>query len=223
MRLLIIEDDLIIAKLLSEFFKNNLYVVDCAYDGETGLNLATNTDYDLILTDYLLPKINGRELISNIRKSGNKIPILVISICETIKNKIELLENGADDYLIKPFSFSELLSRVKVLLRRQPKLTDKILFFADLKLNLLSHEAIRAGRNIYLTTKEFQLLNLLMECPGQTCSRQVITEKVWDEASNHFSNIIEVHILHLRHKIDFKKPFLIQTVPGRGYKLNLDR
>ena len=220
MRLLIIEDDLTIAELLLKFFKSNHYIVDLASDGELGLNLASFTNYDLIVMDYLLPKINGQEIINDLRENGNTTPILVISNCLNIKNKINFLESGADDYLTKPFSFTELNARVTAILRRYRKLDDKTLSFADLKLNLSSHEATRAGKNIYLTTKEFFILRLLMERPDIICSKQSITEKVWDDASCHLSNTIEAHILHLRHKIDFKKRFIIKTVPGRGYKIS---
>lgn len=221
MRLLIIEDDLKIAKSLSDFFKNGHYAVDTVYDGEHGLRLALGTEYDLIITDYILPKINGDDIVIQLRKYQITTPVLVMSVVETTQNKINFLENGADDYLIKPFNLSEIQARVKAMLRRPPKINVSKLFFADLILDLLSQEALRDGKSIYLTTKEFMMLRLFMEFPDFTHSRQIIIEKVWDEASNHFSNIIEAHILHLRHKIDFKKPFLIKTVPGRGYKLSV--
>ena len=222
MRLLVIEDDPMIAKTLSEFFRNNHYAVDVAKDGETGLRLVINTNYDLIMTDYFLPKMNGQELVNDLRANGNKTPIIVISSCETIENKLNLFQYGADDYMTKPFSSIELHARVKALLRRPQKINDEIFSCSDLELNLSNHEATRAGRHIYLTTKEFSILKLLIERPGTIYSRQIITEKVWDDASNHLSNIIEAHILHLRKKIDFKKPFLIQTVSGCGYKLNIN-
>lgn len=219
MKLLIIEDDSIIAKALHDFLKNN-YVVDLACDGESGFNLASNTDYDLIITDYLLPKINGQEIINRLRKTGNPTPILAISVCDKTQNKINLLNKGADDYLTKPFFFTELQARINALLRRRKITTQKIITYADLKLDLMSHEVTRDGKSIYLTTKEFLLLKLFMENPKITFNRQAINERAWDEASHHFSNITESYILKLRHKIDFKKPFLIKTVSGRGYRLD---
>lgn len=222
MKLLIIEDDSAILKSLSDFLKNNNYAVDTASDGESGFNLASSLSYDLIITDYLLPKLNGQEIIKALRKNGNQVPILVLSVKDRSQDKINLLNNGADDYLAKPFFFNELQSRIKALLRRQPSPKNNILEFADLKLNLLSHEAIRDGRHIYLTTKEFCLLQLLMKNPKITFSRQIITEEVWYGTSNHLSNIIEALILKLRKKIDFKKPFLIKTIPGHGYRLDSD-
>jgi len=222
MKLLIIEDDHIIADPLLEFLKNNNYVVDFASDGEYGFNLANNNDYDLIITDYMLPKINGQEIINCLRKNGNTTPILAISVCDKVQNKVNLLEKGADDYLAKPFFFTELQARINAILRRRKTPNQKVINYADLKLDLLSHEAVRNGQSIYLTTKEFLLLKLLMENPKTTFNRQAINERAWDDASNHFSNVVEAYVLKLRHKIDFKKPFLIKTVSGRGYRLDIN-
>jgi Response regulators consisting of a CheY-like receiver domain and a winged-helix DNA-binding domain len=205
MKLLIIEDDHIIAEPLSDFLKNNNYVVDVATDGEHGFNLANNNDYDLIITDYMLPKINGQEIINRLRNNGNATPILAISVCDKTQNKINLLDQGADDYLVKPFFFTELQARVSAMLRRRKITNQKVITYQDLELNLLSHEAHRGEQAIYLTTKEFLLLKLLMENPGITFNRQAINERAWDDASNHFSNIIEAYILKLRQKIDFQK------------------
>lgn len=221
MKLLIIEDDHIIAEPLSDFLKNNNYVVDVASDGEHGFALADNNDYDLIITDYMLPKMNGQEIINRLRNNGNTTPILAISVCDKTQNKINLLDQGADDYLTKPFFFTELQARISAMLRRRKILHQKVITYQDLELNLLSHEARRGDKSIYLTTKEFLLLKLLMENPRITFSRQAINERAWDDASNHFSNVIEAYILKLRQKIDFKKPFLIKTVSGRGYKLDI--
>lgn len=219
MKLLIIEDDNLIAKTLNDFLKSNNYVIDLATDGESGLQLASNNDYDLIITDYLLPKINGQEIIEHLRKNGCTIPILAISVCDQTQNKINLLDQGADDYLVKPFFFTELQARICALLRRQKQTDQENITYSDLELNLMNHEAYRNSQPIYLTTKEFRLLKLLMENPGKTFTRQDINERAWDEASHHTSNVTESYILRLRHKIDFKKPFLIKTVSGRGYKL----
>jgi len=219
MKILIIEDDHIISDPLKSFLKSNNYIVDVASDGEQGLKLANNNNYDLIISDYLLPKINGQEIISRLRKNGNTTPILSISVCDKTQNKINLLDKGADDYLVKPFFFTELQARVNAILRRRQPISRKIINYSDLELNLASHEANRGKQTIYLTTKEFLLLKLLIENPETTFSRQAINEKAWDEASNHFSNVIDAYILKLRNKIDFKKPFLIKTVSGRGYRL----
>ncbi len=143
MKLLIIEDDHIIADPLSDFLKNNNYVVDVAADGEHGFALADNNDYDLIITDYMLPKINGQEIINLLRRNGNTTPILAISVCDKTQNKINLLDQGADDYLVKPFFFTELQARISAMLRRQKIANQKIITYQDLELNLLSHEAQR--------------------------------------------------------------------------------
>ncbi len=222
MKLLLIEDDLEISKALTTFLKSNHYIVDTANNGELGLYLALTNNYDLIITDYLLPKINGDLVIKTLRQNNILTPILVSSICRTLTTKITALEDGADDYLNKPFLISELHARIKSLLRRKSPEDRKISIFQDLIINETNHEIQRAGQSIYLTTKEFSLLQLLTESPGFVYSKEIITERIWDEASCHLSNTIEAHILHLRKKIDFKKPFLIKTVPGYGYKLNLD-
>ncbi len=220
MKLLIIEDDHLIAKSLNDFLKNNNYIIDVAYDGESGLNMAINNNYDLIITDYLLPKINGQEIIEQLRKNGDNTPILAISVCDKCQNKINLLNYGADDYLSKPFFFTELQARINAILRRKEPPKEKIIKYADLELNLTNHEANRKGRNIYLTTKEFLLLKLLIENPKKVFDKHTINELAWDEASHYTSNVIEAYILKLRNKINFKQPFLIQTVSGRGYKLD---
>lgn len=223
MKLLIIEDDKLIAKSLSNFFKSNNYIFDLASDGESGFNLADNNSYDLIITDYLLPKMNGKEIIKQLRKNGNKTPILAISICNETNDKSTILNHGADDYLVKPFFFKELQARINVLLRRKIAKVKNFLSYADLKLDLVTQEAWRDNRNIYLTTKEFLLLKLLLENPHKIFSKSVINESAWfDSFNNKSSNIIEAYILKLRQKIDFKDPLLIKTVSGRGYKIDIN-
>lgn len=219
MKLLIIEDDQLIAKALTDFLKNNNYVVDAAYDGETGLNMASHNNYDLIISDYLLPKINGQEITQRLRKNGCKSPILAISVCDKCQNKINLLNDGADDYLTKPFFFTELHARINALLRRKEPTSKKVITYADLELDLMSHEARRGEKTIYLTTKEFLLLKLFIENPKKILKKQSINELAWDEAGQCTSNVVESYIMRLRNKIDFKKPFLIKTVNGHGYKL----
>lgn len=220
MKLLIIEDDRLVADALKAFLRSNNYAVDLASDGESGFNLADNNHYDLIITDYILPKMNGQEIISRLKENGSVVPILAMSVCKQTENKINLLDKGADDYLTKPFFFTELQARISALLRRRKELGRKIISYKDLELDLLSHEAKRGEKYIYLTTKEFLLLKLLIEKNETIVSRQAIKELAWNEDSCRLSNIIEAYALKLRHKIDFKKPFLIKTIPGRGYKLD---
>lgn len=221
MKILIIEDDHIISSLLVKFLKDNFYTVDLASDGEKGLNLATVYKYDLIISDFLLPKLNGEEIIKKLRDLGNNTPILVMSVCGQTKNKISLINHGADDYLPKPFLFTELLARIKAILRREPLKEDKNISISDLSLDLKNQEAARNNKKIYLTNKEFCLLKLLMKNPGVIFDKQRIIEEAWDEVDGSLSNIVEAYILKLRKKIDFKKPFFIKTVPGRGYRLEV--
>lgn len=219
MKILIIEDNHIMARPLKKFLENNGYLVELAIDGEQGLNLATNNYYDLIISDYLLPKINGKEILDKLRQQGINTPILILSICNETNNKISFLNKGADDYLSKPFFFTELQARINSLLRRRPESEEKKLGYSDLELNLLNQEAYRDGRSIYLTTKEFLLLKLLLENPEKIITKQTINEMAWNNDNDFVSNVTEAYILKLRQKIDFKTPTLIQTISGRGYCL----
>lgn len=219
MKILIIEDNHIVAKPLKKFLEDNGYLVELANDGEQGLNLAVNNYYDLIISDYLLPKMTGQEIISRLREKNINTPVLALSICSETKDKVSFLSKGADDYLTKPFFFSELEARVNALLRRSEKTKKEKLIYGDLELNLLNQEAYRDNLSIYLTTKEFLLLKLLMENPEKIITRQAINENAWDNDHDFSSNITEAYILKLRQKIDFKKPYLIQTISGRGYSL----
>jgi DNA-binding response OmpR family regulator len=219
MKILIIEDDHIVAKPLKKFLENNGYLTEVASDGEQGLNLATYNYYDLIISDYLLPKINGKEIISRLREKNIKTPVLILSICNETKNKISFLNKGADDYLTKPFFFTELQARINSLLRRKVESENEKLSYCDLELDLINQEAYRDGQNIYLTSKEFLLLKLLIENPEKIITRQTINEIAWSNDNDFTSNVTEAYIRKLRQKIDFKKPQLIQTISGRGYCL----
>jgi DNA-binding response OmpR family regulator len=219
MKILIIEDDHIVAKPLKKFLENNGYLTEVASDGEQGLNLATYNYYDLIISDYLLPKINGKEIISRLREKNIKTPVLILSICNETKNKISFLNKGADDYLTKPFFFTELQARINSLLRRKVGSENEKLSYCDLELDLINQEAYRDGQSIYLTSKEFLLLKLLIENPEKIITRQTINEIAWSNDNDFTSNVTEAYIRKLRQKIDFKKPQLIQTISGRGYCL----
>lgn len=221
MRLLIIEDNLKMAQKIIHFLRANHYVVDLATSAEQGLTLNINNSYDLIICEHSFPKIDGQKFTKNLRSEGLAMPIIIISSYSQYQEKISLLEQGSDDYLAKPFSFCELHSRIKALLRRSKTTSESILCFADLNLNLLSHEVRRGKHLIILTTKEFEILKLLMEKPEIINSKELITEIIWDNATNHLSNVIETHIFNLRRKVDFKKPFLIKTVVNKGYKISL--
>jgi two-component system, OmpR family, response regulator len=221
MRLLIIEDD----KETREFLKLGLeergYVVDTASDGEAGSYTARTNDYDLILLDNVLPRKQGSDVCKDIRACGKTIPILVLSARGEAVRRVELLNEGADDYMSKPFSFEELLARIRAILRRPSGLIGNVLQIDDLSLDRGKQLANRAQKEIYLTRKEFLLLECLLLNKEQVISRAMIMEHVWDIDSDPFSNTIEAHILNLRRKIDARphKRKLIHTVPGRGYKI----
>lgn len=224
MRLLVIEDEIPLANSLAVFLRNQNYAVDVCYSCQDALNSRDFKQYDLIISDYLMPGLNGEEFIKEIRKNKLSLPILILSAVTSTENKTRLLNCGADDYLSKPFSGEELNSRISSLLRRRvlKKEAETNLYFADLSYNSNRGEAVRGGKIIYLTNKESLLLKYLLENAGKICLRRLITEYIWDESTCHLSNIIEAHILKLRKKIDFKKPLLIHTVCGRGYKIDLD-
>ncbi len=219
MRLLIIEDDAEIVRPLSLALKEAGFTVDTANDGEKGCFTALTNVYDLIILDYNLPGLNGKEIVEKIRADNRQVPILMLTVRSEIKDKVELLDSGADDYLTKPFVLSELLSRVKALLRRPEKLKENILKIGDLELDPDKFAASFQSRRLPLSTKEFALLEYLMANAGRVLSRQEIMEHVWDENADPFSNTIEVHIMKLRQKIAAPQGPLIRTVSGRGYKL----
>lgn len=221
MRILVIEDEKKIADLLKTALKAECFVVDMAEDGEKGSFLARTNDYDLIILDNILPSKEGLVVCREVRGSGKNTPILILSVKSETGTKIDLLNAGADDYLTKPFSFEELLARVRALLRRPKHIEDEILRIDDLTLDT-KRQTVKRGRNeIYLTRKEFMLLEYLMKNRGIVLSRGMIMEHVWDMTVDPFSNTIESHILSLRRKIDpHGKRKFIKTVPGRGYKID---
>jgi DNA-binding response OmpR family regulator len=220
MRILVVEDEKRIADFIARGLKEENYAVDIAYDGEQGLYLAEINPYDLMIFDIMLPKLNGIDICRKLRSKKVNTPILILTARAAVKDKVMGLNAGGDDYLTKPFSFEELLARVKVLLRRP--ITDKtsVLKVADLKLNQLNHEVTRMGKVILLRAKEFSLLEYFMLHVNQVISRPMISEHVWNEQFDSMSNVIDVHVRNLRNKIDtgFKKK-LIFTLRGAGYIL----
>lgn len=223
MRLLLIEDDKEIINLLSIALKSLGFAVDSAENGENGLNLALINHYDLIITDYNLPIISGREIIESVRSENQSTPILVLSVRSEISDRVELLNLGADDYLTKPFTLSELLARIKALLRRPQNLKTSILKIGDIEMQPERFLLTKNGKRISLPSKEFSLLQYLIENKGEIMSRQKIMEHVWDEEADPFSNTIEVHIMNLRKKIETKNKPMIFTYPNRGYKIDTER
>ena len=218
MRVLLIEDEKRIASFVQRGLKEKKFIVDVAADGEEGLYLAENCPYDCILLDIMLPKKDGFQICDELRKKKIATPILMLTARNAVQDKVSGLNKGADDYLSKPFSFDELLARIRALTRRRREEKDNILRIDDLELNMLNHEVQRTGKRLSLTTKEYMVLEYLMLHAGQLVTRTMISEHVWNEDFNSFSNVIDVHIQHLRSKVDNgHKRKLIHTMRGSGY------
>lgn len=220
MRILVIEDDPDVRGALAACLAAESFAVDEAADGAEGYYLARLNDYDLIVTDYLLPKKDGLELCADLRSLGKPVPILVLSVKSTVPDKVALLEQGADDYLTKPFSYEELVARVRALLRRPPQIEQAVIVVGDVTIDS-ARQIVRCGaKDVYLTRKEFSLLEYLAQRQGTVVSRSMLMEHVWNMERDLFSNTIEAHILNLRKKLGGRaRSKLIHTVPGRGYKL----
>jgi two-component system copper resistance phosphate regulon response regulator CusR len=224
MKILIIDDEPAIVQFLKTGLEANMYVVESATDGERGAFLGRTGNYDLIILDYMLPKLNGAEVLKEIRQDNKHVPVIILSVRSEIKNKEEVFSLGADDYLTKPFLFEELLMHVRALLRRPAKIEEQFFRLDNLTLNLSTQIIKRGGREIYLTRREFALLEYLMLNRDRIISRNQILEHVWDYNADPFSNSIETHIASLRRKLNNKNNRnLIHTFPGRGYKLALNK
>jgi len=221
-RILVIDD----APKIVDFIRRGLtyegYVVDVAYDGQSGLEQAEREPPDLVMLDVMMPGLDGLEVCRQLRASPNgDVPILMLTAKDAVPDRVAGLDAGADDYLVKPFAFNELLARIRALLRRrQTPEGDQIVTFADLTLNSTTHEVTRGGRPIALTAKEFDLLELFMRHPRQVLTRDIIYERVWGYDFGGESNIVEVYIRYLRAKLEAgDAPRLLQTVRGVGYAL----
>jgi DNA-binding response OmpR family regulator len=219
MKILIIEDDIATRNILQMGLENNSYIVDVAEDGTEGSYLARTNNYDLIILDNVLPKKQGSKVCKDIRGHGSHVPILMLSVKSEVMEKVTLLDGGVDDYMTKPFSFEELLARVKTLLRRPRKIEEKIIKIGKLELNRDTQILKNNGENIYLTRKEYILFEHLLAHRGSVVTRGQILEYVWNMEGDPFSNTIETHILNLRRKIGDKSRKIIQSVPGRGYRV----
>jgi DNA-binding response OmpR family regulator len=220
MRLLLIEDERKVADLVARGLRAERFAVDVAHDGDSGWDMASNVDYDLVILDLMLPGLNGTELLHRLRRKGSKAPVLVLTARDATKDKVENFEAGADDYLTKPFAFAELLVRVKALLRRPPVSHDHVLRIADLEVDRLTQQVKRAGKRIELTSKEYALLEYLASHADRVLSRTMIIEHVWDESFEGLTNIVDVYVRHLREKLDEPHEHkLLRTVRGVGYCL----
>ena len=222
MKALVIEDDHDVASYLVKGLRESDFVVDHADDGKTGMLMAASEEYDIMIVDRMLPGMDGLAIIKTVRATGNQVPILILSALGDVDDRVEGLRGGGDDYLTKPFSFTELLARIESLIRRnrQAAETETVLHVADLEMDLLARTVKRAGQNIDVQPREFRLLEYLMRNAGQVVTRTMLLEKVWDYHFDPQTNVIDVHISRLRAKID--KEFdtsLLQTVRGAGYML----
>ncbi len=222
MKILIVEDEPKTGEYLRQGLSEAGFVVDLAPNGTDGLHLALHGDYDLVVLDVMLPGLNGWQVLKSLRGSGLYMPVLFLTARDRVEDRVKGLELGADDYLVKPFSFAELLARVRTILRRGRSGTEATtLRVADLELDLLRRRVTRAGKRIDLTAKEFGLLELLMRRHGEVLPRSLIASQVWDMNFDSDTNVIEVAVRRLRSKIDDGHDLrLIQTVRGMGYVLD---
>ena len=220
MRILIVEDERRLSNIIKKGFVEDGFAVDQAYDGEEGQYLAEGEQYDLIVLDIMLPKMDGLQLCKELRKKSIRIPILMLTAKSTTEDKVAGLDSGADDYITKPFSFNEFRSRVHALIRRSHQDASPTLQMDDLEVDPLKHIVKRGDKTVSLTPKEFAVLELLMRHKGEVVSRTMIIEHVWDYNFDGMSNVVDVFVVTLRKKIDSgTKQKLIQTVHGVGYKM----
>ena len=220
MRILVVDDDRRLCAVIKRGLLEEAYAVDLAYEGEEGAYLAEVNPYDLIILDIMLPNKDGIQVCRELRAKKVNTPILMLTAKDTVEDRVRGLDTGADDYLVKPFAFSELLARVRALLRREGMLKSPELRVGDLILNTLTRQVWRGQRPIELTTKEYVILEYLMRHPNAVVTRTMIEEHAWDYDFDSLSNLVDVYIRRLRRKIDDEKDDgLIQTVRGAGYRL----
>lgn len=222
MRVLVVEDETKLAEVLAEGLEKKGYAVDRIEDGEEALGRLSlhRNDYDLVILDLMLPSLSGDEVCRQARERGVTTPILILTAKSETETKVDLLMSGADDYLVKPFSFDELLARMHALSRRPKEAKPTILTVADIELNPVEHRVTRGGREIELTLKEFMLLEYFMQRPGEVVNREDLLTHLWDFNYESFSNVIDVHVKNLRKKLDDGNgDTILETVRGIGYRL----
>ena len=225
MHLLVVEDDKDTADFISNGLLQSGHLVDTASNGRDGLYMATTGDFDLVILDRMLPIVDGLTIVRTLRASGNKVPILILSALGEIDHRVDGLKAGADDYLVKPFAFSEMEARVEALCRRtSPDGPETLLCLGDLEINLITRAVTRGGRSIDFQPREFRLLEYLMRHADQVITRTMLLEHVWDYHFDPQTNVIDVHVSRLRGKIDkgFTYP-LLHTVRGAGYRLSKEQ
>ncbi|MBV9156337.1 MAG: heavy metal response regulator transcription factor [Acidobacteriaceae bacterium] len=224
MRILVIEDEVKTAKFLKKGLGESGFVVDIAKDGPDGLHLALEVDFDVIILDLMLPHMDGWQVLARLRQANRHTPLLLLTALDAVHERVRGFELGADDYLVKPFAFSELLARVRSLLRRASPRQQETIRLGDLEIDTLRQRVTRAGQRLYLTAKEFLLLSLLARHAGEVLSRTLIAEAVWDMNFDSDTNVVDVNMRRLRSKVD--EPFsmkLIHTVRGAGYVMETER
>ncbi|NVK41598.1 MAG: response regulator transcription factor [Oceanospirillaceae bacterium] len=224
MKLLLVEDDLTIARFIQNGFREDGFVVNHVSDGRDALAIAEQTPHDIAIIDLMLPGLDGLSLIRELRARGHSLPILILSARHSVDDRVSGLRSGSDDYLVKPFSFIELQARVQALLRRaNPAATDASLRLADLELDRLGRSVQRAGQSIALQPREFALLEYLLQNPGRILSKTMILEQLWDYQFDPQTNVVDVLVCRLRSKIDKDfEPKLLHTIRGVGYVLRAD-
>ena len=221
MRILVVEDERRIADFISRGLSEHGYAVDVASDGEEALHWPDVAEFDVIILDIMLPVRDGIDVCRTLRRRGMRTPILMLTARDAVEDRVRGLDSGADDYLVKPFAFAELLARVRALTRREPAATGTVLGVGDLLLDTTTRDVSRDGKRIELTTKEYALLEYLLRHSNQVLTRTMIAEHVWNYEFDNASNVIDVHVRNLRRKID--DPFetkLISTIRGAGYRIS---
>ena len=221
MRVLVVEDDPTLQEFLLQGLKEAGYAVDAAGDGETGLELATRNPYDAAVLDVMLPRRDGLSLVGELRKRGQRLPVLILSAKQSVDDRIKGLQAGGDDYLVKPFAFSELTARLQALLRRSTAAPEPTrLSVGDLSLDLLTREVVRAGRRLELRPREYALLEYLMRNPGRVVTKTAILSHVWNYRFNPRTNVVDVLVSRLRDRLDREfETRMLHTVRGAGYVL----
>ncbi len=222
MRVLVVEDEPKIAAFIRRGLQEEHYIVDVASDGEEALEMAAAGAYDLLVLDLLIPKLDGLDVCKELRQGGITTPVLMLTAKDTVDDRVSGLDSGADDYLVKPFAFKELLARLRALARRPSAVQGVVLQIGDLSLDTITHEIKRGGTEVHLSPKEYSLLEYLLRNPNQVLTRAMIAEHIWDYDFLSASNVVDVYIRNLRRKLDddFHDKSFIHTVRGVGYKLS---
>jgi two-component system copper resistance phosphate regulon response regulator CusR len=216
-RILLIEDEDQIADFLLRGLREEGFTVERAVDGEDGWHLLKTGTWDVVLLDWSLPGADGLTLLKRFRQDNQSTPVIFLTARDSIAERVRGLDNGADDFLCKPFSFDELLARIRVMTRRQDKIQSTVLSYQDVRIDLATHRAERAGKRLDLTAKEYSLLLFVLRHPGEVLTRTRIYEHVWDERYDGLSNTLEVHVMELRRKLEAHGPRVIHTLRNRGY------